>query len=319
MAEQAKGEKRFRRVLVTGASGFVGGAIARRLVRDGHELLALVRTRESAAALEKGGVNVVVGDMLRPETYSPLVSKVDAVIHAAQIATTGRFGTGKLEAVRAADRLMTTTLANECVVHKRRFVYTSGVFSYGDCGDRWITESTPFNPSPLGQGHASEIVGLRELGHQQGLDFVVMSAGFVIGPGGLFKSSFFDQAKQSRLRVIGPGANYWSCVQVDDLAAAFAAALEGAPPGAEYNVVDDEPMTLRDLVDHVTGALNLPRVGHVPAWLLGLIIGGPLVKSLVTSFRVRNEKVRADLGWVPRYPSVRDALPPAIAALESAH
>jgi nucleoside-diphosphate-sugar epimerase len=152
---------------------------------------------------------------------------------------------------------------------------------------------------------------------KQGLDFVVVSAGFVVGPSGLFKSSFYDQAQQKRLRVIGPGTNFWSCVQVDDLARAFAAALERAPAGAEYNVVDDTPLTLRELVDATTEAMKIARVGHVPGWLIGLIIGGPLVKSLVSSFRVRNAKARAGLGWAPRFPHVRDALPSAIAGLST--
>jgi hypothetical protein len=82
--------------------------------------------------------------------------------------------------------------------------------------ERASRERTPFNPSPLGVGHASEITVLRELKAARRFDYVVVSAGFVIGSGELFKTSFCDQAKQSRLRVIGPGTNYWSCVQVDE-------------------------------------------------------------------------------------------------------
>jgi nucleoside-diphosphate-sugar epimerase len=308
-------EKRFRRVLVTGATGFVGGAVVRSLKAAGHDVVGLVRTRDSGRALEASGARVAVGNMLRPETFAPLVAEVDAVIHAAQIPTVGRFGKAKLDAVRSGDRIMTATLAAECIARKRRLIYTSGVFSYGDCGDRWITEETPFNPSPLGVGHVSEITKLRELKATKGLDFVVVSAGFVIGPGGLFKTSFYDQAKQRRLRVIGAGTNYWSCVQLDDLAVAYAAALERAPSGGEYNIVDDTPLTLRDFVDEITGAMKLKRVGHIPAWILGLLIGGPLVRSLVASFRVRNTKARAELDWTPRFKHTRDALPSAIAAL----
>ncbi len=260
-------------------------------------------------------MRVALGNMLEPGTYAPLVAEVDAVVHAAQIPTVGRFGKAKLEAVQAADQIMTATLAAECIAHTRRLIYTSGVFSYGDCGDRWVTEETPFRPSPLGVGHASEITKLRELHATQGLDFVVVSAGFVIGPGGLFKTSFYDQAKQQRLRVIGAGTNYWSCIERDDLAAAYGAALERAPSGGEYNIVDDTPLTLRDLVDEITGAMNLARVGHIPAWIIGLLIGGPLVKSLVASFRVRNTRALTELGWSPRFQHTRDALPSAIAAL----
>jgi dihydroflavonol-4-reductase len=304
-------------VLVTGATGFVGGAIVRRLISEGHDVLGLVRSRDSAKKLEAAGVRLAVGDILAPDSYAPLVAEVDAVIHAAQLPTTGRFGKAKLEAVRKGDRVATETLANQCVAKKRRFMYTSGVFVYGDCGDEWVTESTPFKPSPLGAGHASEIRKLRELRTQSGLDFVVVSAGFVVGPGGLFKTSFFDQIKQKRLRVIGSGTNYWSCVEVSDLGSLFAAALERAPAGGEYNAVDDTPLSLRELVDEVTLAMKVPRVGNIPAWLLGLIIGGPLAQSLVTSFRIRNDKARSELGWAPRFSRIRDALPSAIAGLEA--
>jgi dihydroflavonol-4-reductase len=316
MAPGTSERKRFQRVLVTGATGFVGGAIVRHLKASGHDVVGLARSSASGKALEALGVRIAIGDMLKSETFVPIVSEVDAVIHAAQVPTVGRFGKAKLNAVQAADHAMTSALAAECIARKRRLVYTSGVFSYGDCADQWVTETTPFNPSPLGVGHASEIRGLRTL-KAQGLDYVVVSAGFVVGPGGLFKTSFYDQVRQQRLRVIGTGANYWSCVQVDDLAAAFAAALERAPAGSEYNVVDDAPLTLRELVDEVTAAMKVGRVGNVPPWLLGLIIGGPLVKSLVTSFRVRNAKAREELGWAPRFARVRDALPSAIAGLTS--
>ncbi len=309
--------RNFRHVLVTGATGFVGGAIVHQLKALGHEVTGLVRTAESGRALQARGVRTSVGDMLKPETFVPLVSQVDAVIHAAQIATGGRFGASKLNAVQTADRVMTEALAAECITTKRRLVYTSGVFSYGDCGDEWVTEATPFNPSPLGVGHASEILRLRELRATKGLDFVVVSAGFVIGAGGLFKTAFYNQAKQSRLRVIGSGKNYWSCVHIDDLARAFAAALERAVPGAEYNIVDDEPLTLAVLVNEVTAAMKLKPVGHIPSWLLGLIIGGPLVKSLVASFRVNNSKARTELGWSPRFPCVHDAVQAAVDNLQA--
>ena len=85
---------------------------------------------------------------------------------------------------------------------------------------------------------------------------MILSPGFVYGPGGMFKQSFVDTLDKGQLRVIGRGHNYWSSIHVDDLAAAFALALERAPSGATYNVVDDAPLTLRELVDNLTDALG---------------------------------------------------------------
>jgi dihydroflavonol-4-reductase len=255
--------------------------------------------------------------MLQPESYRGLVAEVDAVVNVAQHAVRGRLTSAKMALIRRADHVMTGALADACQASGKRFVYTSGVFNYGDCGDGWITEATPFNPSPLGAGHAAEVTALRGRHRDHGLDVVVVSPGFVSGPGGLFKKSFYDQAMSGRLRVIGSGANYWSCIHVTDLAAAYVAALDRAPAGAEYNIVDDEPLTLRALVDAVTSAMDTKRVGHISPALMGLLIGGPLVRSLVTSFRVSNHQARQQLGWSPGFPTVTDSLPSTLAELRA--
>jgi nucleoside-diphosphate-sugar epimerase len=114
------------------------------------------------------------------------------------------------------------------------------------------------------------------------------------------------------LRCIGSGANYWSSVHVDDLAAACVAALTGARPGSAYVVVDDEPLTLRAITDLVTTAAGRGPAGTAPPWLLGLLLGRPLVASLVTSFRARSDRIRAELGWRPTRSTAREAMPPLV-------
>jgi len=309
---------KYPRVLVTGATGFIGGGIVRALISAGHQVVGLVRSADSPSsrALKESGVRLAVGDMTRPETYRALVTEVDAVIHAAQYAVQGRLTDAKIAQLGAANHLMTNTLATECLALHKRFVYTSGTFNYGNCGDAWIDESTPFNPSPLGKTHANEVAALREARAVKSLDLVVVAPGFVLGPGGYFKEALYDQAKKNRLRVVGSGTNYWSCIHVDDLAAAFAAALERAPWGGEYNVVDDSPLTLRALVDAVTTAMSQKRVGNIPPFLMNLLVGKPLVQSMVSSFRVRNQKAREELGWAPKFPTAADALPSTLASLE---
>jgi nucleoside-diphosphate-sugar epimerase len=104
-------------------------------------------------------------------------------------------------------------------------------------------------------------------------------------------------------------------VHRDDLATAFVTALHDAPSGAEYNVVDGHPLPLRTLVDHVTDGMGRKRVGTIPPFLMGLIIGKPIVDSLTTSFRIGNDRIREQLGWTPTYPTFADGLTPTLAAL----
>jgi uncharacterized protein YbjT (DUF2867 family) len=95
------------RVLVTGATGFVGRAIAHALLRREHRLLGLVRNPDKARDLFAAGAELARGDMWQPETYEPLIAEVDAVIHAAQEVTQGRFTRRNIRAMHESDALMT--------------------------------------------------------------------------------------------------------------------------------------------------------------------------------------------------------------------
>jgi nucleoside-diphosphate-sugar epimerase len=302
-------------VLVTGATGFVGRAVTLALIKAGHDVTGFVRSAKSGSDLKEAGARLAVGDMRKPADYVPLVSQADAVIHAAQLEFTGKFTDQKAAELRAADHTMLTALAAECLSNHKRLLYTGCAFSYGDHGDKWITETTPFSPSPLGVAHAAGIKRIRQW-VSEGLDAVVLSPGFIYGPGGQFESAFYDQVREGRLRVIGMGQNYWSVIHVDDLASAYVAALENAPAGAEYNVVDGSPTTLRAFADAVTDGMGKPRVGVIPLMIISMFIGRPLVDSLVTSFRIDNKKIRTELGWEPRFSDFTEGMPSTLETLK---
>jgi nucleoside-diphosphate-sugar epimerase len=302
-------------VLVTGPTGFVGRSVTMALVGDGHQVHGLVRDPGSAESLRKAGVALHAGDMRQPGSYVPLVGQVDAVVQAAQLSTAGRVTAAKARAVFAAEHIMTSALSQACLDQHKRLVYTGGCFDWGDHGEAAITEQTPLSPSPMGVGHAREADALQKLHDEHGLDVVRLNPGFVYGPGGLLKTALVDQARRGRLRCIGPGRNWWSCVHVEDLGRAYAAALATAAPGSYYAVADDEPIRLRDLTDVVTDAMKIDRVGSSPPWLVALFAGRPLVASLVTSFRVDATRIRDELHWRPAHHSFRESGPAEVSTL----
>lgn len=303
------------RVLVTGATGFVGRSVTMALLSEGHQVDGLVRDPAAADTLRKAGVALHAGDMREPGTYVPLVGQADAVVQAAQLSTAGRVTRAKARAVFAAEHIMTSALSQACLDQHKRLVYTGGCFDWGDRGEELITERTPLSPSPMGQGHAREAADLQRLHDEQGLDVVRLNPGFVYGPGGLLKTAFTDQARRGRLRCIGAGRNWWGCVHVEDLGRAYAAALTTAAPGSYYAVADDEPIRLRDLTDVVTDAMQVKRVSSSPPWLVALFAGQPLVASLVTSFRLDATRIRDELRWRPAHPSFRKSGPAEVSAL----
>jgi nucleoside-diphosphate-sugar epimerase len=148
---------------------------------------------------------------------------------------------------------------------------------------------------------ARHLLTLRE---ERGLDVVLVALGLVYGPGGLFERALLDR----RARVVGWGGNYLSCVHVDDGARAVAAALERGATGTTYLAVDDEPMTQRALDDAAADAAGRPRPGTASLGLAGARVGFPLARSLAASQRVRNARAKAELGWAPRFPTVREGV-----------
>ncbi len=140
-------------VFVTAGTGFVGRAVCEELIRKGNQVTALVRSPQKAQELAKLGARIVVGDMLKPETYLKEVKLTEVTIHCAQLSTPGRYTKKSKAQINQADKIMTQALASQCLLDNKAFIYTSGCFNYGDHGEHWITEATLANPSPLGEGH----------------------------------------------------------------------------------------------------------------------------------------------------------------------
>jgi nucleoside-diphosphate-sugar epimerase len=303
-------------VLVTGATGFVGSAVVRSLLRRGHAVLGLVREAARRHALEELGAATAVGDMERPDTYEPLVSRVDAVVHAAQAKPRGRWTHRRIQAMHHSDAVMTRALARACLDQGKVLIYTSGAMAHADGRDDWISEATPLRPCLLAKGHAEIVAELASLHRDRGLRAQVITPGFVYGPGGLLQETV-ELLLRRRYRVIGSGANYWGLVHVGDLGEIYALALERGSPGDNYFVCDDLPMRRRDVIDRVTDALGLPRVGSVPGWMVGLWLGFAAVEAINASIRMRNDFVKRRLGWSPRYRSFAEGLPSVLEQLRA--
>jgi nucleoside-diphosphate-sugar epimerase len=266
-------ELRFRRVHVAGAGGLLGAAVARELAADGHELLHAT-------------------------------APVDAVVHCPAPVPPGRLTHRRLAAHRRLEAARASALARDALVSNARLVHVGSAFAWGDHGSSWIDEGTPQHPAPLGAGDADVARSLLALREERGLDVVLVALGLVYGPGGVFERALLDR----RARVVGWGGNYLSCVHVDDGARAVAAALERGAAGTTYLAVDDEPVTQRALADAVADAAGRPRPGTASLSMAAARVGFPLARSLAASQRVRNARAKAELGWAPRFPTVREGV-----------
>ena len=295
------------RVLVTGASGFLGHATCSELTSREHEVLALVRRPGS----EPPGTSAVSGDLEDGAALETALeaAKPQCVIHlAAEIAS--QRDPKRIQAVNVDGTRLLLAAAEKAGVE--RFVFASTVVT-GDPAGRVLSEDQPL-PVETAYG-ASKQEGERLVRDSQ-LHGVVIRPGHVYGPGGWYAEEIVKRVKQpGRFAVVGRGDNWWDVVHVDDVARAMADAAERGEDGALYHVADDVPITLFDFVKLTADALGVGPPRRVPTAVARLVAGRDPVAAVVRSARTSNKRIKRELGWSPEFPSASEGVPDAVAKL----
>ncbi len=304
------------RILVTGASGFIGQALCAQLLAEEHDVAALVRRPGS----EPAGARPLAGDLGDRARLGELLAqeRPQCVVHlAAEIAS--QRSERKLREVNVAGtaRLLDacTALAGGRAGAGPRFVFASTVVT-GDAHGALLTEQTPL-PVQTPYGRAKQEGERMVLA--SGLPAVVIRPSHVYGPGGWYEHELIAQLRQpGRFAVIGSGRNLWDVVHVDDVAAALALSIERAAPGSTYHVVDDEPITFYDFMALTAQSLGLGPPRRAPAALARLLAGSNAVDAVVRSARSSNAKIKRELGWTPRFPRASDGVADAVTRIAQA-
>ena len=295
------------RLLVTGASGFLGRVVCAELRERDHEVRALVRRKGS----EPSGTAAVAGDLTYAGSLARAVESAapECVVHlAAEIAS--QRDAAKIREVNVEG---TRVLVAACeAAGVRRIVFASTVVT-GDAKGALLDEDTQL-PVETEYGRSKQ-EGERLL-RESSLEHVIIRPSHVYGPGGWFVEEFVNRLRQpGRFAVIGTGQNWWDVVRVEDVASAAADAAERAPAGALYHVVDDEPIRFYDFVALTAAALGKGSPRRIPTWLARLAAGADPVRAVTRSARSSNARIKSELGWAPRFPTAQEGVPDAIARL----
>ena len=265
------------RVFMTGATGYVGGAVAAKLIERGHDVAALVRPQTDSKSLRDRGAVIVVGDLGSLPDLGGTLPSYDVLIHAAQS--------------HARDAVALDRIAVDVFTSLNGFViYTSGVWVCGNTGDRAADESTTVNPLPL--------VAWRPPHEQRVL---ASGRGAVIRPGCVYGgkqsllAGWFAAADQKRpLEIVGDGRNRWAMVNLHDVSDCYLRIAESRTGGV-LHAVDDTRATLDECARAVAPA---GRIEHVPVDQARKNMG-PLTDALIADQRVSSEATRRTLGWKP--------------------
>jgi len=302
------------RVLVTGASGFIGGVVSAALLERGHEVVALVRRPGS----EPSGARRVAGDLADGDALRTLLAqeRPDCVVHlAAEIASQRSERKVREVNVGGTERLLSACAALATDPGSGpRFVFSSTVVT-GEAHGALLSEARPL-PVATPYGRAKQ-EGERMIA-ASGLPAVIVRPSHVYGPGGWYAHELVPRLRQpGRFAVIGSGENLWDVVHVDDVASALLLAVEQAQPGSLYHVVDDEPISFYDFMAVTAQELGVGPPRRIPAVLARLVAGANAVDAVVRSARSSNERLKSELGWRPRFPTAREGVADAISRIEA--
>jgi nucleoside-diphosphate-sugar epimerase len=316
------------KVLVTGATGFVGSHLCERLIQEGYEVRALARESSDVSLLKSLGIQIVYGNILDIDSVERAVDGCGVVYHLA--ARTSRHSSSCSQDDYAINIEGTKRVVNAAVkAGIERFVYGSSVGVYGIIKNPPVDEQTPPNPNTCYRDSKlkGEVVVLSQY-KNEGLPVVIARISSVYGPRSLNWLSLFQALARKRFRMLGSGENHRDMVYISDVVEGIK--LCGVKKGIEgetYILSGKEPQKLNQLVYMIAEELgvNIPsiRSPEFPfrAWYdfatfiymhSGLELPRAHTYELFLEDRVLNiTKAQKELGYDPKV-SIREGIQQAV-------
>ena len=275
------------RVLVTGATGFTGGHLARALAARGDHVRALVRPGSDPGRMgsDPGRIEVVRGDLRDADSLRRAADGVEVVYHIAAIYRLAGLRDDEYRAVNAS--AVRTVIEAAKAGGARRVVHCSTVGVHGDVERAPANEDAPLRPGDIYQ--LTKLEGervAREAARDTGVDVVIARPTGIYGPGDRRLLKLFRGIARRRFVILGDGRIFYHLTYIDDLIEGFR--LCGTAPaaaGRTYILAGGEVTTLNELTQLIAEEAHVPPPRlHLPAW--------PRTTNLSTSGRLLHEEPR---------------------------
>lgn len=298
------------RILVTGATGFVGSHVVRKLLEAGHSIRVLRRASSSTKMLEGLTVETTVGDVTDRPSVLEAVDGCEAVFHVAGLVS---FWRGERERQTAINVGGTRNIVDACLDRKvRRLVHTSSIAAVGYAAEgRLSDETVEYNWWPY-RIHYNNTKHLAEeevkVGLRRGLDAVIVNPAIVFGPGdlNLNAGAMIFQAARGRLVIYPTGGG---CVcDVEDVARGHVLALEKGRTGERY-ILGGDNYTWKELFTLIAEVLGVPPPRRrLPTPALHLFAALAELNGLLTKKEPPITRESARITPVPGYYSSEKAV-----------
>lgn len=303
-----------QRVLITGATGFLGGALALRLLADGAHVRALARSPDKADTLRESGVEVVQGDVTDPESLRRAADGCGVVFHAA--ASFAR----SYERQQAVNVVGTHNVAQAAAdAGVRRLVHVSSISVYGFNHPGDVTEESALAPGadPYANTKKDGELALRRTAEARGLSFAICRPGMIYGPRSPnWTGNMFRLAKRNPTRWVGDGSGSTHPIYVDDVVDLLVTlAVHPSAEGQAFNCTPDPAPTWREFLGAYSRLAGHDNWQPIPPPLMAAFAGVVMLVSPrnsagrdlpdITQFSQRRtcfrmDKARTLLNWSAR-------------------
>ncbi|OUR78354.1 hypothetical protein A9Q83_07990 [Alphaproteobacteria bacterium 46_93_T64] len=238
------------RILVLGATGYIGSAIVDELKNNDHDVIALARSSEAEEKLLAKNIEIVRGDIRSPHNWSHVVQNVDAIIHTAATFT---------DDMGDVDLTLVQELISACekFSNRLRFIYTGGVWLYGETGSNIATEDTAYNPI---NAFAWMIQNAKIVQAASCFDAITLHPSIVWDRDGGGLSRFITSIKEKgRAEVWGSLETHWPMVHREDLASAYRLAVESNLSNDTFNLTTEEGVLVRDIIQKLDRRFDVSK------------------------------------------------------------
>lgn len=310
------------RILVTGATGFIGSEVVRQLSTRGLHVRALVKTGETREMVPCNDAEIIDGDLEKPHTIKGVAKNIDAVIHLAARATFERY-----RVLRNMNVEGTCNLLKECINSSvANFVFASSLFVYDDAVEL-IDESTV--PKPVidyGRGKLDAENELCRLSEKSGIALCCVRLPHVYGSSSLL----FRQVRRGFIILPGSGETVFTHMHVSDAASVLIAAASCCRSGI-FPAGDDYPCSWNEFCGVITKYLTQVRVIRIPERISLVATGingflsrivkhqtvltGDTVRGFNLNLAVKPGFTSERTDTLPEYPTIYEGIPAVLSSM----